>query len=76
MDEPKKKIKLENLPDLLTVREVAEVLRVPGRQALQERSSFVASWNARKRRITPVISFRFSVVRQKFVGCQSSGFEQ
>lgn len=27
-DEPKKKIKLENLPDLLTVREVAEVLRV------------------------------------------------
>ena len=28
MDEPKKKIKLENLPDLLTVREVADVLRV------------------------------------------------
>lgn len=28
MDETKKKIKLENLPDLLTVREVAEVLRV------------------------------------------------
>lgn len=28
MDENKKKIKLENLPDLLTVREVAEVLRV------------------------------------------------
>lgn len=28
MDESKKKIKLENLPDLLTVREVAEVLRV------------------------------------------------
>ncbi len=28
MDEPKKKIKLEALPDLLTVREVAEVLRV------------------------------------------------
>ena len=27
-EEPKKKIKLENLPDLLTVREVAEVLRV------------------------------------------------
>jgi excisionase family DNA binding protein len=26
--EEKKKIKLENLPDLLTVREVAEVLRV------------------------------------------------
>jgi excisionase family DNA binding protein len=25
---PKKKIRLENLPDLLTVREVAEVLRV------------------------------------------------
>jgi excisionase family DNA binding protein len=30
MDEPntKKKIKLDNLPDLLTVREVADVLRV------------------------------------------------
>jgi excisionase family DNA binding protein len=28
MDESKKKIKLDNLPDLLTVREVAEVLRV------------------------------------------------
>lgn len=28
MEETKKKIKLENLPDLLTVREVAEVLRV------------------------------------------------
>jgi len=28
MDEPKKKIRLENLPDLLTVREVAEILRV------------------------------------------------
>lgn len=28
MDEPKKKIRLENLPDLLTVREVADVLRV------------------------------------------------
>lgn len=29
MDEqPKKKVKLESLPDLLTVREVAEVLRV------------------------------------------------
>lgn len=28
MDETKKKIKLESLPDLLTVREVAEVLRV------------------------------------------------
>jgi excisionase family DNA binding protein len=28
MDEPKKKVKLENLPDLLTVREVADVLRV------------------------------------------------
>lgn len=27
-DEPKKKVKLENLPDLLTVREVADVLRV------------------------------------------------
>lgn len=27
-DENKKKIKLENLPDLLTVREVAEILRV------------------------------------------------
>ncbi len=27
-DEPKKKIRLESLPDLLTVREVAEVLRV------------------------------------------------
>lgn len=27
-DEPKKKVKLESLPDLLTVREVAEVLRV------------------------------------------------
>jgi len=27
-DEPKKKIRLENLPDLLTVREVADVLRV------------------------------------------------
>jgi len=27
-DQPKKKIKLESLPDLLTVREVAEVLRV------------------------------------------------
>lgn len=27
-DTNKKKIKLENLPDLLTVREVAEVLRV------------------------------------------------
>lgn len=28
MDEPKKKVKLENLPDLLTVREVADILRV------------------------------------------------
>ncbi|HJY98142.1 MAG TPA: helix-turn-helix domain-containing protein [Patescibacteria group bacterium] len=28
MEETKKKIKLGNLPDLLTVREVAEVLRV------------------------------------------------
>ena len=28
MDEPKKEIRLENLPDLLTVREVAEILRV------------------------------------------------
>ena len=28
MDETKKKIKLDNLPDLLTVREVAEILRV------------------------------------------------
>ena len=28
MPEPKKKIKLQDLPDLLTVREVAEVLRV------------------------------------------------
>jgi excisionase family DNA binding protein len=28
MDESKKKVKLENLPDLLTVREVAEILRV------------------------------------------------
>ena len=27
-DEPKKKVKLEALPDLLTVREVADVLRV------------------------------------------------
>jgi excisionase family DNA binding protein len=27
-DQPKKKIKLESLPDLLTVREVADVLRV------------------------------------------------
>jgi len=27
-DQPKKKIRLESLPDLLTVREVAEVLRV------------------------------------------------
>lgn len=27
-DQPKKKVKLENLPDLLTVREVAEILRV------------------------------------------------
>ncbi len=27
-DEPKKKVKLESLPDLLTVREVADVLRV------------------------------------------------
>lgn len=27
-DKPKKKISLDNLPDLLTVREVAEVLRV------------------------------------------------
>jgi len=27
-DEPKKKVRLENLPDLLTVREVADVLRV------------------------------------------------
>jgi excisionase family DNA binding protein len=26
--EPKKKIRLENLPDLLTVREVADILRV------------------------------------------------
>ncbi len=26
--EPKKKVKLENLPDLLTVREVADILRV------------------------------------------------
>ena len=28
MDESKKKVKLENLPDLLTVREVADILRV------------------------------------------------
>jgi excisionase family DNA binding protein len=28
MDEKKKKIKLKDLPDLLTVREVAELLRV------------------------------------------------
>jgi excisionase family DNA binding protein len=28
MTEPKKTLKLEDLPDLLTVREVAEVLRV------------------------------------------------
>jgi len=28
MEEGKKKIKLENLPDLLTVREVADILRV------------------------------------------------
>ncbi len=28
MEEGKKKVKLENLPDLLTVREVADVLRV------------------------------------------------
>ena len=27
-DEPKKKVRLENLPDLLTVREVADILRV------------------------------------------------
>lgn len=27
-DEPKKKVKLDSLPDLLTVREVADVLRV------------------------------------------------
>lgn len=27
-DQPKKKIKLDSLPDLLTVREVADVLRV------------------------------------------------
>lgn len=27
-DQPKKKVRLENLPDLLTVREVADVLRV------------------------------------------------
>jgi excisionase family DNA binding protein len=27
-DQPKKKIRLENLPDLLTVREVADILRV------------------------------------------------
>lgn len=27
-DQPKKKVKLENLPDLLTVREVADILRV------------------------------------------------
>jgi len=27
-DQPKKKIKLESLPDLLTVREVADILRV------------------------------------------------
>lgn len=28
MEESKKKVKLDNLPDLLTVREVADVLRV------------------------------------------------
>lgn len=28
MEDNKKKIKLENLPDLLTVREVADILRV------------------------------------------------
>jgi excisionase family DNA binding protein len=28
MDEPKKKLRLEDLPDLLTVREVSELLRV------------------------------------------------
>jgi excisionase family DNA binding protein len=28
VDKPKKKIKLEDLPDLLTVREVSELLRV------------------------------------------------
>lgn len=28
MEETKKKIRLENLPDLLTVREVADILRV------------------------------------------------
>lgn len=27
-DQPKKKVKLESLPDLLTVREVADILRV------------------------------------------------
>ena len=27
-DQPKKKFRLENLPDLLTVREVADILRV------------------------------------------------
>jgi excisionase family DNA binding protein len=27
-DQPKKRIRLENLPDLLTVREVADILRV------------------------------------------------
>jgi excisionase family DNA binding protein len=27
-DQPKKKVRLENLPDLLTVREVADILRV------------------------------------------------
>lgn len=28
MDEPKKRLRLEDLPDLLTVREVSELLRV------------------------------------------------
>jgi hypothetical protein len=48
MAEPKKKLRLDELPDLLTVREVAELLRVsPRGQALQKRSCSLASGDAR-----------------------------